>query len=71
MYTYKNGLGRHLHTFCFDVDVARRLSQEAVLLSLLLSSMMLLWHDEDARPALSFERIVAIPHHLPSNPATD
>ena len=32
---------------------------------LVLSSMMMLRYDEDARTVLSFEYIVVIPHHLP------
>jgi hypothetical protein len=36
-----------------------------------LSSMMMLRHDEGARTVLSFEYIVVMPHHLPSDLTID
>ena len=38
---------------------------------LVLSSMMMLRYDEDARTVLSFEYIVVMPHHLPSDLTID
>ena len=42
-----------------------------VLVHVLVLSSMMLRHDEGARTVLSFEYIVVVPHHLPSDLTID